>query len=97
MGVPEEAPLSEYIPLMLSIVKADRDIRASNIMGIANIVSTAFGKGSMEPWLDMMYSPSERERSRQERIRQEAVQTEMATAMKLKLLSERYNVREVRE
>lgn len=97
MGVSPEVPTSETIPLLIAIIKADRDARVTNIMGMSNIISTAFGKGSMDPWLDMMYSPSERARGRMEREKQEAVQTEMATVMKMKMLADRYDIKEVRE
>lgn len=96
VGIPTRVP-SEVIPLIIMRGKAERNRDALLILGLSNVVSTAFGKGSMDPWLDQMYPRDEREKSKRETEKEEALRTEMAMVMKMKQLSDRFDIVEVRE
>lgn len=96
VGIPTRVP-SEVIPLIIMRGKAERNRDALLILGLSNVISTAFGKGSMDPWLDQMYPQYEREKSKRETEKEEALRTEMAMIMKMKQLSDRFDIVEVRE
>lgn len=96
VGIPTRDP-SEVIPLIIMQGKAERNRDALLILGLSNVISTAFGKGSMDPWLDQMYPKDEREKGKRASEKEKALQTEMAMAMKMRMLSDRFEIREVRE
>lgn len=97
MGVPDVCPLEDTIPALLMILKHDRDVRMKDQIGRSQLAASVFGKGSMDGYLGVMYTPVEIKRNLEKAENERAEAQNRAMILKMKTLAKVYQIEEVRE
>ena len=97
MGVPDVCPLEDTIPALLMILKHDRDVRMKDQIGRSQLAASVFGKGSMDGYLRVMYTPKEMRRNLERAETAKAEAENRAMMVKIKSLAKVYQIEEIRE
>ena len=97
LGVPDVCPLEDTIPALIMILKHDRDVRMKDQIGRSQLAASVFGKGSMDGYLHVMYTPSEMRRNLERAETAKAEAENRAMMIKMKTLAKVYQIEEVRE
>lgn len=96
LGIPTSDP-SEVIPLLMARSKAERESYITMVSGYAYVLASAFGKADMNEWVRSLLSPSERVQVEKARKEQDDILRNKAMLMKIQMMAEKYNIKEVRE
>ena len=97
-GIPPSIPLSETVPLLIVKMKARRDERAMDYIGYALAASVPLGgREALEGYIQSMYSPAEAERMKPQKKDDKDLANEMARAMRIRMMADKYGIKEVRE
>ena len=97
MGVPDVCPLEDTIPALIMILKHDRDVRMKDQIGRSQLATAVFGKGSMEGYLQVMYTPSELKSNFAKVEEEKEKASNMAMLARMKMLSASFQIQEIRE
>ena len=97
MGVPDVCPLEDTIPALIMILKHDRDVRMKDQIGRSQLATAVFGKGSMEGYLQVMYTPSELKSNFAKVEEEKEKASNMAMLARMKMLSASFQIKEIRE
>lgn len=96
MGVPTSDP-SEVSALIIARGRADVEADVRLVSGIANVLATAFNKQRGTEWFESLHPPRETERMKRMKAERDELLRARAMLHKVQMMSERYDIQEVRE
>lgn len=88
-------PDRDLVPLLVAMLRAKRDERVEDVLGVRCAVASLFEKDAMDPWYDRMYSRAEREEDKRRRERQREMMEQEMMVAKLRAMARRFAVKEV--
>lgn len=96
MGIDVSEP-SQVIPLMIAQARAQAEHDVRLMSGFACVIASAFGKPSMQDWLESLAPPAEVARIKRQRENRDAELRNRAMLAKVRMMAERFDITEVHE
>lgn len=86
---------SLVVPLLIAQAKAQAEHDARLMSGMACVIASAFGKPSMQEWLDTLVPPQEAQELKRARADRDAELRNRAMVAKIQMMAGRFDIQEV--